>query len=135
MLDEGTRFNQYGMMVTDVRVPKEQDECFRRMQRNMMRLRQSDLGFSFYDEVDASCARYYFGNGLGWSREELDEEIDVILCEEIWPSNRRRWPDVADFHASIASALMSQWGNATCVLVLRSKDAQQLRRKCLMPGG
>ena len=129
MLAEGIHLNQYGMMVTDVRVPKEQDECFRRMQRNMMRLQQSDLGFSFYDGVDASCARYYFGNGLGWSREELDEEIGVILCEGIWLSNRQRWPDVADFHASIAAALMSQWGNATCVLVLRSKDAQQLRRK------
>ena len=78
--------------------------------------------------MDASCSRWKLTNCYGWSHDELNKRIGLILCEEIWPWDRRRWPIVADFHKSIAQALMTQWGNATCVMVLRSSDAQRLQR-------
>ena len=89
---------------------------------------QSGLGFSFFDGVDASCSRWALTNRYGWSHDELDETIGLVLCEEIWPWDRRQWPNVTDFHESIVQALMTQWGKATCVMVLRQNNAERLRR-------
>ena len=121
-------FYARGMMVSDLCFPTEISECFGRMQKNMEFLHQSGLGFSFFDGMDASCARWKLTNYYGLSNDKLDERIGLVLCEEIWPWDRRQWPIVADFHTSIARSLMCQWGNATCVMVLRSSDAQQLQR-------
>ena len=128
MLTKRYPFYSTGMMVSDLCFPTEIHECFGRMQRNWNLLHQSGLGFSFFDGVDASCSRWKLTNCYGWSHDELNKRIGLILCEEIWPWDRRRWPIVADFHKSIARALMTQWGNATCVMVLRSSDAQRLQR-------
>ena len=56
------------------------------------------------------------------------KRIGLILCEEIWPWDRWNRPNVKDFHESIARALMSQWSNATCVMVLRGWNVRQLQK-------
>ena len=121
-------FYHNGMMVSDLCFPTEKHACFSRLKRNRSCLLQSGLGFSFYDSMDASSSRWLLCNFYKWKPHQVDERIGLVLCEEIWPWNRAQWPKVADFHQSIASALMSQWTNATCVMVLRSFNAEQLQR-------
>ena len=121
-------FYDQGMMVSDICFPTEEAACFSRMQCNLSRLMESGLGFSIYDEVDATNARWLLRNKYAWSQDKIDERIGLVLCEEIWPWDRGQWPDIACFHNYIAQALMSQWGNATCVMVLRSDNAKQMQR-------
>ena len=65
-------------------------------------------------------------NHWRWSSAELDKTVGLILCEEIWPHDRLRWRIISEYHASVARALMSQWGNATTIMVLRSSNAKAL---------
>ena len=53
--------------------------------------------------------------------------MGLVLCEEIWPWERRRYPIVAQFHAGIAHALL-QWPTVTSVMVLRQTNADAMRR-------
>ena len=128
MLTKPYPFYSFGMMVSDLCFPTESHGCFERMQRNWDMLNRSGLGFSFYDKLDASCSRETLHRVDGWPNDRLDKRIELILCEEIWPWERWKWPNIKDFHESIARALMSQWSNATCVMVLRGWNARQLQK-------
>ena len=122
-------FYHRGMMVSDLCFPTEKHACFSRLKCNRSCLLQSGLGFSFYDGMDATSSRWLLTNFYKWTPQQVDDQIGLVLCEEIWPWNRRKWPVVAEFHASIARTLMSQWSNATCVMVLRSSNAEKMQRE------
>ena len=125
MLTKMDPFYTTGMMVTDLCFPIETHECFGRMQRNRSLLHQSNLGFSFLDGVNLTTSKWKLSNMP--NQNGLPQRIGLVLCEEIWPWNRGQWPNVADYHTLIARSLMSQWGNATCVMVLRSVDGKRLQ--------
>ena len=117
-----------GMMVSDLRFPVESDPCYERFCENRRSLMRSGLGFSFYDRVDATNARWTLEHAYRHGPAVL-ERIGVILCEEIWPLDRRQWPRACDFHACVVRSLMGQWTAATCVVVLRDFDARRLARE------
>ena len=114
-------FYNHGMMETDFCFPLETHGCFERYNRNWHRLADSGFGFSHVDSVDASASRWRLSGTMFSAR------VGLVLCEEIWPWDRQQWPHVARFHASIARSLMGQWGEATCVMVLRRHNAQMLQ--------
>ena len=117
-----------GMLVTDLKFPKEADPCYPRFCTHRRRLMRSGLGFSFYDGVDATNARWALERVYHRGASALSH-IGLILREEIWPRDRRQWRQVSEFHAAVARSLMGQWSSATCVMVLRDTDARNLSRE------
>ena len=122
-------FYSTGMMVSDISFPTADKLCYPRFCQHQRILLSSGLGFSFYDGMDATNTRWQLTNTLGPSSEVLDGTVGLILCEEIWPKDRKRWGPIENFHAAVARSLMEQWENATIVMALRSWNAKLLERK------
>ena len=108
---------RWGMLVADLTFPTEDKPCFQRFRQHRDTLLGN--GFSFCNGVEATLARSRL--------KDYCKEVGLVLCEEIWPWDRRRNPDVAEFHAGIVRALL-QWPKVTSVMVLRRANAEALQR-------
>ena len=105
------------MLVTDLTTPTEDQPCFQRFRQHRDTLLGN--GFSFCNGVEATLARERL--------KDYCKDVGLVLCEEIWPWDRRRYPIVAQFHVGIAHALL-QWPKVTSVMVLRQTNADAMRR-------
>lgn len=115
--DKHWPFYRWGMLVTDLTFPTEDQPCFQRFRQHRDTLLGN--GFSFCNGVEATLARDRL--------KDYCKDVGLVLCEEIWPWKRRRYPIVAQFHAGIAHALL-QWPKVTSVMVLRQTNADAMQR-------
>jgi hypothetical protein len=112
------------MFVTDLQWPGATEECYPRFLEHRRTLLRGDnrfLGMSLFDGIDVTNISGGFAAYGNMAVEKL-KRVGLVLVEQ--PRSSKGW---LEFEQQIIGCLLSQWESATCVLMIRTYEANRLK--------